>query len=97
MWRAEAALIPSAETLEQRREERRRRYAAWLQTSPEWRRIRARVLRRAGHTCECCLDAEARDVHHETYDMGVLPPAWLLRAVCRTCHEHIHNFKPVLV
>lgn len=78
-------------------EERRQRYHQWLLTSPEWRAIRHRVLQRANHVCECCLEAEARDVHHETYDLGVLPPAWLLRAVCRTCHNSLHNYKITVV
>ena len=83
--------------LEETRETRRERYSEWLRTSQEWRAIRSRVMRRANFVCECCLETEARDVHHETYELGVLPPAWLLRAVCRTCHESLHNFEPVTV
>lgn len=83
--------------LEETKEIRRRRYAEWLRTSPEWRAIRSRVMRRADYVCECCLETEARDVHHETYELGVLPPAWLLRAVCRTCHQSLHCFEPVTV
>jgi len=79
------------------RQSRRARYAEWLRTSPEWRAVRSRVMRRANFVCECCLETEARDVHHETYELGVLPPAWLLRAVCRTCHQSLHNFEPVTV
>ena len=76
---------------------RRDRYAAWLWTSHEWHTIRKRVLRRAHFQCECCLDADATIVHHETYDLGVLPPAWLLKAVCRACHHSLHNFQPTTV
>lgn len=97
-WRAQMhAHQAKIEYLETTRETRRVRYANWLRTSPEWRSVRARVMRRANFVCECCLEAEARDVHHETYELGVLPPAWLLRAVCRTCHQSLHNFEPVTV
>lgn len=81
----------------QDREDRKKRYDNWLWTSPEWRRIRLRVLKRANYTCEHCLEAEAREVHHDTYQLGVLPPTWLLHAVCRACHLHLTNFKPVFV
>lgn len=72
-------------------EDRRREYAEWLATSHEWAEIRARVMHRANRVCEACLSAPAQQVHHETYTAGKLPPAWLLRAVCRQCHEQIHG------
>jgi hypothetical protein len=78
-------------TYDQAREAQRQDYHHWLRTSPEWRRLRARVLKRANYTCESCLDAEARDVHHETYALGRLPPAMYLYAVCRPCHDLLHG------
>lgn len=66
-------------------------YREWLRTSPEWHSLRAKVLRRANYVCEGCLEAEARDVHHETYAMGRLPPAMFLHALCRTCHNRMHG------
>lgn len=72
-------------------EKKRQDYAEWLATSLEWADIRAKVLARADYECEACLDAGATQVHHLTYQAGKLPPAWLLRAVCRDCHEAIHG------
>lgn len=68
----------------------RREYSDWLLRSPDWRELRARVMARARHRCEACLEAPAAEVHHATYELGRLPPAWLLRAVCVSCHRRIH-------
>ena len=70
--------------------ERSRRYGEWLRTSPEWRDLSVKVLRRCNGTCEACLSDRAVQVHHLTYDLGKLPPAWLLFAVCLRCHERLH-------
>jgi hypothetical protein len=72
--------------------ERRADYRRWLQTSPDWATLRDRVMRRAMHTCEACLGNQAKDVHHVTYELGRLPPAWELRAVCRACHDRLHDW-----
>lgn len=69
---------------------RRAEYADFLAT-PEWREMRNRVMRRAGGQCEACLNAAASEVHHDHYFNGWMPPGWVLRAVCRPCHE---QFKP---
>lgn len=71
--------------------ERRREYAHWLATSSEWQDIRIKVLERADFRCEACLENEATQVHHTTYAASVLPPAWLLKAVCGDCHERMHD------
>jgi len=71
---------------------RRAEYSRWLLTSPEWRTLRDRVWRRAGGTCEACLANRAGDIHHVTYALGRLPPAWELRAVCRQCHDRLHDW-----
>ena len=65
-------------------------YHQWLLGSPEWADLRQRVLERANYLCEACLLNGTDDVHHLTYDLGLLPPAWELRAVCRECHERLH-------
>lgn len=66
-------------------------YAEWCRTSPEWRDTRVRVLNRALMRCEACLVKTATMVHHQTYDYGRLPPAWHLRAVCKSCHARLHR------
>lgn len=65
-------------------------YAEWCRTSPEWHRIRGRVLWRSRGICEACLTEPATTVHHLTYDHGKLPPAWNLRSVCQKCHNRLH-------
>jgi hypothetical protein len=89
------ALITIEEQREAREREaavRRSEYSRWLLTSPEWRTLRDRVVRRSLGNCEACLASRASDVHHLTYRLGRLPPAWELRAVCRECHDRLHNW-----
>ncbi len=71
---------------------RRIEYRRWLLTSTEWQTLRDRVFRRAMGQCEACLANRAQDVHHVTYRLGKLPPAWELRAVCRPCHDRLHDW-----
>lgn len=67
---------------------------------PWWRDLRAKVLVRCAGTCEVCLTAKARHVHHCTYAKGqkgvlrLLVPLRELKAVCIACHDRIHH-KPV--
>jgi hypothetical protein len=75
---------------EDKRPQRRQDYQAFLST-PEWRTLRHKVLQRAQFPCECCLSDGAVEVHHDGYSDGWLPPAWKLRAVCRSCHERLHE------
>jgi 5-methylcytosine-specific restriction endonuclease McrA len=63
-----------------------REYRRYLR-SPAWLHKKEQVLRRAGYLCESCGTNPARDVHHVTYKYGYWTPNWLLRAVCRECHE----------
>ena len=70
--------------------ERREEYRTLFLRSPEWRALAGRVMARADNLCEACLARPASDVHHLTYDLGRLPPAWELRAVCRACHDRLH-------
>jgi len=82
-----AQRIPPEKFLDQRRAN----YREWLLNSPDWADVRQRVLERAMFLCEACLLNGAEVVHHLTYDLGWLPPAWELRAVCRECHERLHH------
>ncbi len=72
-------------------EARSREYSRWHLRSPDWARLRRLVLERARYTCEACLVEPTSLVHHATYEAGRLPPAYLLLALCRTCHGRVHN------
>src|SRR5579859_3255756 len=72
-------------------ERRRIEYAEWCRTSPEWRLAKERTFWRSRGFCEACLAEKAATVHHLTYDLGKLPPFWELRAVCRDCHDRLHD------
>jgi hypothetical protein len=90
IWDVTAALS-AQDRLEQDSEKNRewwRRYNAYLAT-PQWRSRRNRVMRRAGGTCEACLEQPATEVHHTTYEHVCNEPLWELRAVCHECHEQI--------
>jgi hypothetical protein len=67
------------------------KYDGWLANSPEWPKMRQRVMKRANGMCEACLEKPAEQVHHLTYGYGFLPPAYFLVAVCRVCHAHLHT------
>lgn len=73
------------------RDDRRREYDEWLLNSPAWHRLRNAVVARSGGVCEACLEERASEVHHDTYELGKLPPAWELHAVCRACHKRLHD------
>jgi hypothetical protein len=62
-------------------------YDEWRATSTEWPDMRLRVMDRANGLYEACIERRATEVHHRTYDYGHLPPAYLLVAVCRPCHN----------
>jgi len=57
--------------------------------TPEGRHFRERVLKRDGGLCQCCLSAEATELHHRLYYDGTryIVPAWDVVAICRPCHE----------
>ena len=77
-------------------------YSAWLLTTA-WKARRDRVMNRAGWLCECCLKARAEHVHHTTYACckvvdGVMldaTPMWLLKAICKSCHDGFKGSKRV--
>jgi hypothetical protein len=63
-------------------------YGKYL-NSPEWFKIRARVLR-VRRTCELC-GKEAEQVHHDNYDSVVMAGAMddCLVSLCCECHHEI--------
>lgn len=83
---ADQSRLHHVEVLAKQRED----YAQWCRSSPEWRRLSDRVLWRSRGWCEACLVERAQTVHHLTYVYGKVPPAWELRAVCRSCHDRLH-------
>lgn len=61
--------------------------------SVEWAWRRNSVLRRAGYTCEGCLNAKATQVHHLSYDMLGRELLFDLVALCERCHDAAHGRK----
>jgi len=78
-----------SDTRAQRRASAKAAYREYLQ-SQEWAAIRARVLLRAGRKCEGCGE-EATQVHHLTYEHVFEEFLFELIAVCRGCHERLHD------
>lgn len=78
------------ETKSAEREEWRREYNAYLAT-PMWAIKRQRVLDRAGDLCEGCRKCPPVEVHHLTYARVGREMLFDLVAVCRSCHEAIHD------
>lgn len=78
------------QSVEHGRAERREEYAEYLR-SPRWKEIRDRVLQRAGHRCEGCGDAAAREVHHLTYEHVFGEFLFELVALCPSCHRRWHG------
>jgi hypothetical protein len=75
MWRPERAVrvqgeLPVATTIHPLFVLYSESYAAYL-ASPEWKKIRARVLKRDGKRCQHC-SAKAQCVHHISYDEPVI-------------------------
>lgn len=91
-----------AKTRDEKRQERQKVYQ-----STRWQRLRAFYL--SEHPlCEECqekgLTVEAIDVHHVItfVGKGEETPAYAydyanLRALCKQCHQIVHNKKPILL
>jgi hypothetical protein len=59
--------------------------------SPEWRRKRLGIIRRAGGICERCHKWPVVNVHHLTYErLGDEFDSDLL-GVCSKCHKELHG------
>lgn len=67
-------------------------YATYL-TTDRWRRIRERVLARANGRCEGCGQRSATQVHHLNYKHVGAEFLFELVAVCRDCHERLHEIE----
>ncbi len=70
-------------------------YVAYI-NSPEWRAVRQRYFQSRlykGRCAGCGATGVTLDVHHRTYRR--LGHEWLgdLIAVCRRCHDTIHNMQ----
>ena len=59
--------------------------------SPEWKKLRELVLKRADNNCEICKAKKAWQVHHKTYKRIFRERLTDLIAVCGTCHREEHN------
>lgn len=69
----------------------KKEYKSYL-ASDHWALRRKAVINRANGLCEIC-NSPAEEVHHKTYTrIGNEQPDDLM-AVCRACHELIHNVK----
>lgn len=66
------------------------KYQMYL-ASREWARKRDAVMRRAEGNCERCRWNKPDHVHHMTYIRKYSERPSDLRALCRGCHEFIHN------
>ncbi len=64
---------------------RTRRYQAYMR-SPEWRKLRKRILERDGYKCLLCGE-EATEVHHLNYDRFGHEQETDLIAVCHDCNQ----------
>lgn len=62
--------------------------------SEKWEAKRRMVMTRDRNLCQGCLTAEATQVHHKTYDRVFDEPLFDLVAICKDCHEKIHDGRP---
>jgi len=88
----EAHLEEVRQDLEQKNAEWWRAYNAYLRT-PQWHKMRSKVLDRDANLCQACLTNKATHVHHlsyKLYDQLGKSAAFELVAICRSCHEQIH-------
>lgn len=67
-------------------------YAEYL-ASEEWAVKRRKVFQRDGNRCQACLENDATEVHHLTYDRIFKEPMFDLVSICRQCHETLHRKK----
>lgn len=65
-------------------------YSKYLQ-SDEWKAKRDKVIRRAKGICEGCGERSVYQVHHLTYAHKMNEFLFELVAVCRECHDRLHE------
>jgi len=88
---SERALIRAAQTRIKKRQNKNVPYDDYL-NSPDWKRRRGIILRRAGYKCELCgASGVPLDIHHLTYERRGNEKYTDLIAICRKCHEAKHN------
>lgn len=66
-----------------------RLYDEYLRT-PRWKKVREKVLERAGGLCEGCREQPAAQVHHITYRRVGFELLTDLAALCGGCHRKAH-------
>ena len=59
--------------------------------SPQWKKIRKRILKRANYKCEICKIMKAYQVHHKHYKNIFNEKDKDLIAICGTCHQDKHK------
>lgn len=79
---------------QKRREEQLNFYHGYL-NSQAWFERRKLVMERAGGLCEGCRQRPATQVHHLTYEHVGCEMLWELVAVCRNCHERVHDISKI--
>jgi len=73
-------------------DEKRKVYYEYLK-SDKWKLKREKVMLRDKNVCQACLTRTATDVHHLTYERIYNEPLFDLVAICRQCHEKIHELE----
>lgn len=68
-------------------------YADYLRSS-EWRKIKSKVRKRAHYQmCWLCDSKQNLEIHHRSYKwIGTKDAMRGLVAVCRDCHQRIHDY-----
>lgn len=67
-------------------------YQAYMK-SDAWKEKRKMALIRDNYTCQICLDSQAEQVHHLSYDNFGNEPLEDLLSVCKPCHDYLHELK----
>ena len=72
---------------------RRYWYRNFYLNSNHWYAVAHEARRRAGYKCQSCGQAKPLDVHHRVYWFLFFEQyaIWTLQALCRECHERMHN------
>lgn len=62
--------------------------------SPEWRRVSAAVIARAGGRCQTCNGTETLQAHHRTYAVlgNEMENLGDLTCLCKRCHSYFHRY-----
>lgn len=60
--------------------------------SPQWNTLRKIVLKRDNYTCQRCnINGIPLEIHHITYERFTNENTSDLVALCRECHQSVHN------